>query len=85
MRPLADSCSYGGMQFRSCALRTSQTIKQIVNKVPTRPYPNILASCESKIPGFRIPMSCSLNHRLRDFCWEPIPVIRGADLNEGKS
>jgi len=29
------------------ALRTSQTIKQIINKVPTSPYPNILASSES--------------------------------------
>src|SRR6202046_251940 len=43
------------------ALRTSQTIRQIISRVPIRPYPNIVASCRCRILGVRIAVEFSLN------------------------
>ena len=69
----------GETRFRSYALRTSQTIKKIINIVPTTPYPSIVASSDSKILGFRIPTASSLNHVSRGICpiRDIIPLIRG--------
>jgi len=69
----------GETRFRSYALRTSQTIKKIINIVPTTPYPSIVASSDSKIVGFRIPVASSLNHVSRGICSirHIIPIIRG--------
>ena len=69
----------GETRFRSYALRTSQTIKKIINIVPTTPYPSIVASSDSKIVGFRIPVASSLNHMSRGICpiRHIIRIIRG--------
>jgi hypothetical protein len=45
------------MRFRSYKERRSQTIRQIINRVPRSPYPNIALSSNLKIIGFRNPMS----------------------------
>jgi hypothetical protein len=43
------------MRFRYYKARTSQTTKQISTSVPINPYPNIAASYDLKIVGFRNP------------------------------
>jgi hypothetical protein len=77
----------GETRFRSYALRTSQTIKKIINIVPTTPYPSIVASSDSKIVGFRIPVASSLNHMSRGICSirHIIPIIRGVLLGKALS